>query len=321
MKFLDTHFDDYIVSTRKHNIHPKLTVVENNISNDIRNMPNLIFYGPSGVGKYTQMLRTICKFSPSELKYEKKVCVAFNKQNYFFKISDIHYEVDLSLLGCNSKLLWHDVYSQFVDIISAKKDTVGIIVCKYFNNIHSDLLDIFYSYMQKNSLLSIDIKFIILTEEVSFIPSNILQCYQIIPVSRPSKAHYQKTIGNIPFDILVDNVNNIKNMQVNGKVCVSFHKSICDTIIQDMVNIDQQQFGKFRDYIYDIFIYNLDIRRCIWYIISTLIEDGYIKDNGLDCILLKMNDFFLLYNNNYRPIYHLEKFLLFVTSKIHNLPF
>lgn len=321
MKFLDTHFDEYLVSTHKHNIHPKLDAIQKNICDDIRNMPNLVIYGPGGVGKYTQMLRTICKFSPSELKYEKKVCVSFNKQNYFFKISDIHYEVDLSLLGCNSKLLWHEVYSQFVDIISAKKDKVGIIVCKNFNNIHSDLLDIFYSYMQKNTSLSIYIKFILITEEVSFIPSNILQCYQIIPIPRPSKAHYQKTVGNIPVDISIDNVNNIKNMQIDGKVSVSFHKSICDTIIQDMVNIDQQQFGKFRDYIYDIFIYNLDISQCIWYIISTLIKDGYIKDNSLDCILLKMNDFFLLYNNNYRPIYHLENFLLFITSKIHNFPF
>ena len=86
----------------------------------IHSLKNLIYYGPSGVGKYTQMLKLLKKYSPSELKYEKKITVVYNKEQFFFKISDIHYEVDMSLLGCNSKLLWHDIYQQIVDSISAK---------------------------------------------------------------------------------------------------------------------------------------------------------------------------------------------------------
>ena len=37
----------------------------------------------------------------------KKMHITVAKQNYTIKVSDIHYEVDLSLLGCNSKILWH----------------------------------------------------------------------------------------------------------------------------------------------------------------------------------------------------------------------
>jgi len=150
MKFYETHFEEYINENQRQNLHPKLEKLYNKFPKDAPKLQNLIFYGPSGVGKYTQMLRSIKKYSPSELKYEKKISITFNKQQYFFKISDIHYEIDMSLLGCNSKLLWHEIYLQIIDIISAKNDKFGIIVCKFFNDIHSELLENFYSYMQKN---------------------------------------------------------------------------------------------------------------------------------------------------------------------------
>ena len=151
MKFQETHFEEYINAVNKINIHPRLEKVYSHFPSSIDKLGNLIFYGPSGVGKYSQMLYSIKKYSHSELKYEKKLSLVFNKDVYFFKISDIHYEIDMSLLGCNSKLLWHDIYLQIVDIISAKTEKSGIIVCKDFHNIHSELLENFYSYMQDNN--------------------------------------------------------------------------------------------------------------------------------------------------------------------------
>ena len=125
--------------------------------------------------------------------------------------NDIHYEVDMSLLGCNSKLLWHDIYQQIIDIISAKTDKSGIIVCKNFQDIHSELLDNFYSYMQKNSSPTIDLKFIIITEEISFFPDNILNCCEIINVSRPTKNAYVKCVkAKFPSKIKLENIS-IKN--------------------------------------------------------------------------------------------------------------
>jgi Cdc6-like AAA superfamily ATPase len=149
MKLCETHFEEYIIENNKINLHPKLDQIYEKLPKTINELKNLIFYGPCGTGKYTQMLKSIKKYSPSELKYERKISVSFNKHQYFFKVSDIHYEIDMSLLGCNSKLLWHEIYQQIIDIISTKIDKSGIIVCKYFHDIHSELLENFYSYMQK----------------------------------------------------------------------------------------------------------------------------------------------------------------------------
>jgi len=174
MKFYETHFEEYISENNRINLHPKLDKIYEKFPKTIQEFKNIIFYGASGTGKYTQMLKSIKKYSVSDLKYERKISVTYNKQQYFFKVSDIHYEIDMSLLGCNSKLLWHEIYQQIVDIISTKIDKSGIIVCKYFHEIHSELLENFYSYMQQNTSIGVDIKFILITEELSFIPDNIL---------------------------------------------------------------------------------------------------------------------------------------------------
>jgi hypothetical protein len=321
MKFLETHFEEYISAINKNNLHPKLTKVFTKFPKTISKLGNLIFYGPSGVGKYSQMLNSIKRYSPSELKYEKKISIMFNKQAYLFKISDIHYEIDMSLLGCNSKLLWHEIYQQIIDIISAKTDKFGIIVCKEFHNIHSELLENFYSYMQENNDFNesnITIKFILLTEEVSFIPDSILNCCEIINIGRPSKISYNKCSKiKIPNDIKLENITNIKNLHVNITELMHPYKIICDKIIKEIININDLNFLKFRDSLYDIFIYNLDITDCIWYILSFLIKDKKINSNNMSNILLKTYLFFKYYNNNYRPIYHLESYLFYLISVIH----
>lgn len=322
MKFYETHFEEYTHSSEIGNLHPKLEKIYTRFPDSIINLKNIIFYGPEGTGKYTQMLKSIKKYSPSELKYEKKITVNFNKLNFFFKLSDIHYEVDMSLLGCNSKLLWHEIYQQIVDIISTKTDKSGIIVCKNFHEIHCELLDNFYSYMQKNTTNAIDLKYFIITEEISFIHDNILNCCEVIHVSRPSKNMYNKCLKNnvlLSPEFKVENITNIKNLYLkNNTELMLNYKIICNKIINEMLNINELKFLKFRDLLYDIFIYNLDITDCLWYIIYNLVEDKKIKSENMSDILIKTYQFFQYYNNNYRPIYHLENYLFYLVKIIHN---
>ena len=73
MKFYETHFEEYINENQKVNLHPKLDKIYNTkFPKKLIDLKNLIFFGPSGVGKYTQMLKSIKKYSPTDLKYEKK---------------------------------------------------------------------------------------------------------------------------------------------------------------------------------------------------------------------------------------------------------
>jgi hypothetical protein len=322
MKYYETHFEEYIQSIDKVNLHPKLNKLVEMLPNNIENLCNLILYGPPGIGKYSQALNIIKKYSTSNLKYEKKISITFNKEQYYFKISDIHYEIDMALLGCNSKSLWYEIFIQIVDIINTSTNHTGIILCKNFNEIHNELLDNFYSYIQKNNE-NIIIKFILITEEISFIPNNILSCCEIINIPRPIKKLYNNCIKlkNINNKLFYDTslINNIKSLY-NSKIeqIKEPHKNICNNIIHQMINVDELKFIKFRDLIYEIFIYNLDVSKCVWHIITELLRLKQIKtQENISLIFIKTYKFFILYNNNYRPIYHVENYLFYIISIIH----
>ena len=62
-------------------------------------------------------------------------------------------------------------------------------------------------------------------------------------------------------------------------------------------------------YIYDLFVYDANIHLCIWHVLSTLILSGAIANENIDVCLENTFEFFKLYNNNYRPIYHVESYL------------
>ena len=341
IKFYESHFEDYVSAVKKENLHPKIEKkIFKSFPEKIRQFKNLIFYGPSGVGKYSQALYCIHKYSPSELKYEKKLSITFNKQVYFLKISDVHFEIDMSLLGCNSKLLWHDIYMQIVDILSAKTEKSGIILCKNFQEIHGELLENFYSYMQQNNTTIVDIKFILITEQISFLPDNILNCCEVISIPRPSKTNYNKvlnsidnctsnSIGNsldksktkLSNHFLLENITNMKQLYSLTPQPNEQYKIVCDRILENMKKYEDINFSTFRDLLYDIFIYNLNMNDCIWYILTEWIKEmkkmNRLTSSKMSKVLIKTYLFFQYFNNNYRPIYHVENYILYLVSIMH----
>ena len=52
------------------NINNKYSQFIDNLPNTINDMPNILIYGPPGIGKYTEALKIIQKYSSSNLKYE-----------------------------------------------------------------------------------------------------------------------------------------------------------------------------------------------------------------------------------------------------------
>ena len=266
-------------------------------------------------------------------------------------MSDIHFEVDMSLLGCNSKILWNDIYNQINDVVSTRANMHGIILCKYFHKIHSELLDIFYSYMQR--LTAMSVKFIIITEQISFIPSNIINACAIMNINKPSKPQllefvkkknstlavkhtvFTKRISagqRISSEKIVDILENVDtNLILNLKEVQSFSllknsdelpsdvfNVVCDQIIRDMENIDEIPFTKFRDSLYDIMIYNLDVVECLWYIVAYFIQTGKFSSADTSNILQKIYPFLQYFNNNYRPIYHLENIMFYIINILNH---
>ena len=317
MKFLDSHFDEYIKSSNSISLHPLLKNKFKSFPNDINSLKNIILYGPSGVGKYTQMLNAIKKYSPSELKNKKKLTILYNKINYFFKISDIHFEIDMALLGCNSKLLWNEIYINIVDVLSARTNKNGIIVCKNFHKIHSELLDCFYSYIQENNI-NIHLIYIFITENISFIPDNIINNFHIISVPRPNKTNYNKILPKkLQSSYNIKNISNIKNIITNTNPFLFNIDNYIENLYENINNPNTIKFLTFRDLIYDIFIYDMEIGYIIWGLLQKIIKHNNISSEDMTKIYLNTFSFLQYYNNNYRPIYHLENYLYNLINSIH----
>ena len=222
MKHYETHFDEYIATSREINFHPELDEVYDNFPCELTEMSNVIMYGKSGIGKYTQALKLINKYSPSHLKYEKKTSVTMNKQEYIIKISDVHFEIDMSLLGCNAKVLWHEMYNHIVDIIKNRPFKSGVILCKNMHMINNDLLDIFYSYIQNNCIGGcVDIRYVFISESICFLPENIINCCEIIGLSTPDeklmKKHLKKMGSVVSNAQYTSKTNNIKSLIFNNE--------------------------------------------------------------------------------------------------------
>ena len=320
MKYYETKFEEYLQTSNKINLHPELENFIKDVSSNynIKNN-NMILYGDSGIGKYTQSLKIIEKFSESNLRYERKINITTLKNKiYIIKLSDIHFEVDMELLGCNAKILWNDIFKAIIDIVSTKTDKKGIILCKNFHKIHNELLEIFYSYMQSLEYKNIYISYIILTEAVSFIPETIRNKCFILPVKRPTKTNLKKCFSNSISNTDINKSKNLKCLQTNNEINCNYSQRITDNIIQLILSKNVISLT-FRNELYDIFIYHLDLYKYIWNIIEYFINEGYIDADKLTKINNFLFKFLNYYNNNYRPIYHLERFIIYLTSIVHEL--
>ena len=243
-----------INNSKKYNINNKYSDYLKSLPDDINNIPNILLYGPPGVGKYTEALKIIEKYSPSNLKYEKKMTVSSHKNEHIIKISDIHYEINMENLTCNSKILINDIYNNIIDSIESSRYKRGIILCKNFHHINNELLEIFYSYMQKIINRTTIIKFIIITQNISFIPKPILDVCKILYYSKLSLSNYVRlsNINNKKFllnlkksntihnctkekNIInsLDNINLLKYLDLNNDNLniLNLKKSLCDNIV------------------------------------------------------------------------------------------
>ena len=303
--------------------------MENDIKENINDLENMIFYGPPESFKYRSVLKIIQKYSPSGLRYEKKLLLNLQKSEFFIKISDIHYEINIELLYYNSKFLWNEIYNYITNIIQCSEKKFGIILLKNFEKINNDLLDIIYSYMQKSIDRTIEIRFFIITNCVSFIPKTILNICKIKYFTKLSNSNLLKlsnknnrTFLSKNLDILqnIDNLNTLTYITLNNenKTILNKHKTLCDLIVTKL-QAETINIIELRTLLYDILILHLNIYDCCFYILTQLI----IKKNIIltkvvsQKLSLKTLSFFKEYNNNYRPIFHLESYILYLLKLIN----
>ena len=229
-------------------------------------MDNIIIFGGENSNKTTCALNIIREHSPSKLKYKRKIELEVNGENYYFNISDIHFEIDFELLGTNETSIWSEFINHVFCIIETKKHS--IILCKNIHTMKDELLQIFYTFIRNKEL-----SFIFTTQHVSLLPSTLKSKCRII--------HLKKGI-------------NYSTHYIN----------YCNEIIS-FVKEKKEDLFLLRELLYNLLTYNCNMHTCFYYIYSSLLRSGHIKNKMPELI-----EIIKKYNTNYRPIYHLESFVI-----------
>lgn len=311
-------FVDYLDSYNTFNIHKELVAIFDEFPKELKHVNHMIFSGPSGVGKYTQALALISKYSKSSLKYERKAIICQNKDQYYYKLSDIHIEIDMEMLGPSAKTLWLEIINQLYDIINSLNKKEFIVLCKNFDKTRDELMEIFYGYL--NNVSNIDLKYFFIVENPSVLPEAILNIALILPVKRPSATDYKKLMETKKSFSKAETkkIDNVKDVII-GDISKDYNKEIVSKIVDNIINYDSLDIKVLRNHIYDIFTYNLCVKTCIKDIVFGVIKEFKLSNENIKQIFLETNNFYRLYNNNYRPIYHIENLVITYIKIIHEL--
>jgi DNA polymerase III delta prime subunit len=307
----------------------------------ISHMPNMLITGSQGVGKYHFVLSLLQHLSPSRLRIYKKICVE-TKNTYLLPASDIHYEVDFSQMIINAKTIWMDILKSITDIITSND---AVIVCKNIHQMNEELLDIFYYLMPKTETIKwifisehvdfIPNEIIHICEHISlkrptkqFYMSlrekiqhgeetpharldgdieNIINTQMIhdtIPMDTMEKIHYVK---DHPTHILENEIvhsHTAKMTDAFGNIPIA--KTLASIIIKN----DDYNIVEIREQLYHILTYHIPLEDVMMAVYEELVKERTtieLTETHMMKICALNLDVLNYYKNNYRPIYHLEK--------------
>ena len=234
---------------------------------------NNIIYGKENSLKYNYAIELIRPHSKSNLKYKRKIEITLNDNKYYFIISDIHFEIDFDLFGTNEYSLWLALFQQIQTIC---REIMGkcIVLCMNFHCIKDELLDLFYTFMRDPT-----IQFILCTRNLSYLPESIKsQC-------------------------------TINCMKCKSSEVLSM--KLCDPIVL-MIHSQCVDFFLMREILYNLLTYNLNIHECFYYILDELVRCNYLTTLDIETNMGDIYNIIKQYNNNYRTIYHLERFVSYL---------
>ena len=312
---------------------------------------NYIFYGPEGSGRYTLALNYIRHHSDSDLRGIRVLNVTYNKTVHMVYMSDIHFEVDMGMLGSSAKALWYHMMQQIYDIVLLRKRKIGIIMCKNFQAITNEHMEIMQTYVKQceNGFMynRCRLYYVILTTDASFIGTNISSVFSVVRVPlymrrihgiyegqrededmKEGKSVIHRFLDEGDESMLLSDMNRESVLSLGeGHVTylksdncsyefMKYRKEILRSIESHIYGYDPLNGLSLRNSIYDILIYHMNLYDVIWLLICSFSE--HLSDDGrskrMYNICIYTHEMLRLYDANYRPILHIEKLILYLAK-------
>jgi hypothetical protein len=124
---------------------------------------------------------------------------------------------------------------------------------------------------------------------------------------RPSRETYAACL-NVPIPETITNLKTVMNRQPN----IDPIQVTCTKLLHSIQTLDFTM-SELREDLYTILVFNLNVERICLYLITHLKTENKLS-------MVKETVLFLQYfNNNYRPIYHLEKYIYSLMTIVHGI--
>lgn len=328
-------FDEYLRVAALAPWHPELKcAVFARAPATLAECPHLLFHGVAGAGKYTQALVFLERYSPSRLSVVKKMVVPISgsgddgwgcggsrggssgggsAEEMQVRRSDVHFEVDLSLLGCNTKTLWPILHAHMLETVASGVvgggSGVAVVLCKKFHELPRECMAGFSHYLRDNHMdvggssaaLPTRLVFMLLSEEVSFLPAELLDMCVRVPIALPTSVAGAMTTayGNA--------VLHAKCADTWAAYAGQLRASSPTSILQP------DQWQTVRESLYAPIVYNGNVGECVY---QTLVRMAAAKagkedeDENWKRWIAAALELHIGLNRNTRPIFHLERWLL-----------
>lgn len=250
---------------------------KNDVKMNMLGKEHFLYYHHNHMENYANVLKDLQLQSPSTLKCNRKTFIHYNQEEHVFKSSDIHIEIDFELLGVIE-------FGMFVEFIRHIEECINkphtYVVCLHFNNVQGELLDVMYAFLNRPR-----ITFLFLSDQISFLPPSILNLVKIVRSKSSNTSTYN-----------------------------TMFKTRMDEMIEWITHDEEHSFLEWREKAYQILIWNDSIHDSFSYMMEKLIEKEYIEEKHLNTVFSNYYDIIYMYNNNYRTIYHLERFIIFLRN-------
>lgn len=296
---------------------------------------NKIFYATDEAISYKKIRQFIqMSNNTATISHEHVIPIETSKFVYNMRISDAHYDVDIMVLGCNHKQLWDEIFVKIYDIVRAKPvgSRRGLVVVRGFQHVHQDLHDVFYGYIQRmRHDTSVDISFIIQTTCISFIHTNILDSCEHLNVKRILDDDRMSPISKIAIytppsplrkSLSSSKMKELVESETPSNIYGIIHVKTCDELVNVVltdysVQTDLSMIFEVRSKLYDMMVLCLDPHMCMWKVMRAVIEAVDSTDQDVFTMIDAYTRCFSGFNTNYRPIYHLERFIICMIRIVH----
>lgn len=244
----------------------------------------MIVYGQNPRASHEVITEYLAPYSPTNLKYKRKITYHGSKLDHVISVSDVHYAIDVPSINIEGLSAWFAALDLVRNSIVAQGRTSGLIVLYGLDQATNNLIAAVEQQIGQQLTTEVRLYCWIETRSLTCLPYSMLQFCNIVTASTSYQA---KPTWR---DSTIDN--------------------IADLIISEVQKGNKASIVLIRQHLYNVITSTLTIHDLVWPLLGKFVdclsETAILPLEMLEEITIKCICSCSTASSGYRPILHLE---------------